>query len=257
LVFLCLCTLANFGLCAPGPFLPAHAHNDYEHARPLFDSLDHGFCSVEADIHLVNGQLLVAHDRSQVKTNSTLQSLYLDPLRARIRKNGGRVYPDGPECTLLIDFKSDWRSMYPVLRKVLEQYSDILSEFRDGAKQTNAIMVIITGNRAKEMFADESVRYAAYDGALADLDSSEPPMLIPWISSNWTQTFHWVGSGSFPESEKNKLKEIMRKAHDKGRRVRFWGTPDAPAFWRELLANDVDLINADDLAGLEKFLSRE
>jgi hypothetical protein len=33
----------------------AHAHNDYEHERPLFDALDHNFKSVEADIWLVNG----------------------------------------------------------------------------------------------------------------------------------------------------------------------------------------------------------
>src|SRR3954470_14608888 len=83
------------------PLTRVHAHNDYEHKRPLFDALDHGFCSVEADIYLVNGQLLVAHDRSQVKPDRTLQSLYLDPLRERVRRNGGRVYHQGPEVTLL------------------------------------------------------------------------------------------------------------------------------------------------------------
>ena len=40
----------------------AHAHNDYEHTHPLADALEQGFCSIEADIHLVNGKLLVAHD---------------------------------------------------------------------------------------------------------------------------------------------------------------------------------------------------
>src|SRR5438552_6105912 len=91
---------------AAGPVVPlihTHAHNDYEHKRPLFDALDHGFCSVEADIFLVEGQLLVAHNRSQTKPERTLQSLYLDPLRARVKKNAGRVYPAGPEVTLLID----------------------------------------------------------------------------------------------------------------------------------------------------------
>jgi Glycerophosphoryl diester phosphodiesterase family len=249
-----LSAAAGWCVDAPIPLLQAHAHNDYEHKRPLLDALDHGFCSFEADIYLVDGQLLVAHNRYQVKTNRTLQSLYLDPLRERIRKNGGRVYASGPECTLLIDLKSDWHSIYPVLRKVLEQYADIFSTFRDGQKQTNAILAIVTGNRAKEMFAGETVRYAAYDGELSDLDSNVPAALIPWISSNYT--FRWRGAGEFPESDKVKLKEIVRKAHEKGRRVRFWGAPDTPAFWRELLADGVDLINTDDLDGLEKFLSR-
>jgi glycerophosphoryl diester phosphodiesterase len=241
----------------PTPLTRVHAHNDYEHKRPLFDALDNGFCSVEADVHLVDGQLLVAHSRFQVKPDRTLQSLYLDPLRERVNKNVGRVYAGGPECTLLIDIKGDWQKTYPVLRKILEGYSDILTTFRDGSKDTKAIIVIVTGNRSRNMFDGEKVRYAAFDGDLTDLDSSAPANMIPWISENWSSQFKWRGAGEIPEAEKSKLKEIVAKAHEKGRRVRFWGSPDQPAFWRFLIANDVDLINTDDLAGVRKFLTEE
>ena len=44
------------------PLANAHSHNDYEHDRPLLDALDHGFKSIEADIFLFEGQLLVTHD---------------------------------------------------------------------------------------------------------------------------------------------------------------------------------------------------
>src|SRR5437773_3011311 len=84
------------------PLPQAHAHNDYEHARPLFDALDHGFCSVEADIWLTEGGLNVAHDKKDLKPSRTLQALYLDPLRERIEASGGRVYRDGPAFYLLI-----------------------------------------------------------------------------------------------------------------------------------------------------------
>jgi hypothetical protein len=220
----------------------------------LFDALDHGFCSVEADIYLINGQLLVAHDRSQTKPEQTLQALYLEPLRERVKTNGGHVYPHGPEFTLLIDLKGDWHKIYPALRDVLKQYAGILTTFRDGLKETNAITVIITGNRARAMFAGESVRYAALDGELQDLASSEPASLIPWISGNWYQTFRWNGAGTINGAEKAKLKEIVTKAHEQGRRVRFWGAPDRSDFWRELLEDDVDLINTDDLKGAQAFL---
>jgi hypothetical protein len=80
-------TILSAGLvqlpAATGPLIHAHSHNDYEHPRPLLDALDHGFCGVEADIYLVDGQLLVAHDRDKVKPERTLQALYLDPLRER------------------------------------------------------------------------------------------------------------------------------------------------------------------------------
>src|SRR4051795_874708 len=77
------------------PLPQAHAHNDYEHARPLLDALDHGFCSVEADIWLMPEGLLIGHDRKDLRPNRTLQALYLDPLRERIQANGGRVYRGG------------------------------------------------------------------------------------------------------------------------------------------------------------------
>ena len=235
------------------PLIHGHAHNDYEHKRPLFDALDDGFCSVEADIYLVDGKLLVAHDRDQVKPERTLQALYLDPLRARVIKNGGHVFPNGPESTLLIDLKSDWRTTYPSLRAVLTNYSDVLTCFRDDKKQTNAITVIISGNRSLEMFAGEKVRYAAFDGDLANLDSSESANLIPWINSQWGKTFQWRGDGPMPDGERRRLKEIVAKAHERGRKVRFWGSPDNAVFWQALLDNGVDLINTDDLDGLKKF----
>ena len=239
----------------PTPLTNVHAHNDYVHTHPLFDALNHGFCSVEADIHLVDGQLLVAHTRSEVKPGRSLQRLYLDPLRERARKNGGRVYPNGPEVTLLIDIKSSWQNTYPVLREVLKEYADILTTFESGQKKTNAVIAIITGDRSREMFAGESTRYAAFDGDLTDLDSDAPANLIPWISSNWSATFKWHGTGTIPDPEKAKVKEIVAKAHQHGRRVRFWGSPDNLNFWRELLADGVDLINTDDLEGAQKFLT--
>ncbi|HWX19099.1 MAG TPA: phosphatidylinositol-specific phospholipase C/glycerophosphodiester phosphodiesterase family protein [Candidatus Binatia bacterium] len=242
----------------PAPLIHGHAHNDYEHQRPLFDALDRGFCSVEADIYLVEGQFLVAHDRWQCKPERTLQALYLDPLRELVRKNGGHVYPNGPDFTLLIEFKGDWQTSYPVLRDVLKQYASMLTVFRDDKKETNAITVIITGHRSREMFAGESVRYAALDGDLPDLETRDSANLIPWISSNWSQSFKWRGNGPIPDAEKAKLKEIVTKAHEQGRKVRFWGAPDKPAFWTELLADEVDLINTDDLPGLQQlFAARE
>jgi hypothetical protein len=103
------------------------------------------------------------------------------------------------------------------------------------------------------MFTGETERYCALDGELADLASDITPDLIPWISSNWSSTFHWNGHGQMPADEKSRLKEIIAKGHAKGCRLRFWGSPDNPDFWRELLADDVDLINTDKLPELREF----
>ena len=237
----------------PVPLTQAHAHNDYLQRRPLFDALEQGFCSVEADIYLVADRLLVAHDLENTKPERTLQALYLDPLRERVRKNGGRVFRGGPEFSLLIDLKSDWQTTYPVLRAVLSQYGEILTTFQSGVKRTNAITVIVTGKRSKEMFDGENVRLAAYDGTMSDLDSSDPATFIPWISADWNTLFKWKGAGALPADEQRRLAGIVTRAHQQGRRVRFWGAPDNRNFWEAMRTAGVDLINTDDLEGLKKF----
>lgn len=240
----------------PTPLTRVHAHNDYEHKHPLFDALNQGFCSVEADINLVDGKLLVAHNLRDVNPKLTLQSLYLEPLRQRIKQNGGRVYKNGPECTLLIDFKTPAETMYPVLRGALKEYADIISVFRDGKKETNAIVVVLTGDYSRKMLEADSVRYATGDGKIKDLDTNPPANLVPWISENWSALFKWSTTNSLPDDQLQKFRDIVRRAHEQGRLVRFWGSPDRPTFWKFLLDEKVDLVNTDHLPEFREFYEK-
>ena len=238
----------------PTPLSRAHSHNDYEHGRPLLDALDHGFCSVEADLWLVDGRLLVAHDRDAAKPERTLEALYLDPLRDRVQRNGGRVFPQGPTFTLLVDVKSEARETYAALRAVLRGYTNLLTAFTPTHQVTNAVSVLLSGNRAVDVLAAESLRYAALDGRLPDLTPDASPHLIPLISDNWALRFQWRGLGPLADDERQKLKQWVVQAHQQGRRIRFWAAPDTPAGWRELHQIGVDLINTDNLAGLSDWL---
>ena len=163
------------------PLRHAHAHNDYEHKRPLFDALACGYCSVEADIFLRDGRLLVGHTPSSLKPDRTLESLYLDPLNKRAKENGGRVYRDGPPFFLLVDVKTEANPTYTALDKVLTRYADLLSVVRDGKFEERAVTIVVSGNRASELIAAQSVRYVGIDGRLTDLDSTVPAHLLPWI----------------------------------------------------------------------------
>jgi len=106
------------------------------------------------------------------------------------------------------------------------------------------------------MFTGESVRFATYDGTLADLDASAGPDLIPWVSANWAENFDWRGQGEMSEADTARLKGIVMKAHAQSRRVRFWGAPDKEVFWRAMRDAGVDLINTDIWPGSKRFLRR-
>jgi hypothetical protein len=237
------------------PLPNAHAHNDYLHARPLFDALDNGFTSVEADIYVVDGKLLVGHNRDALKPERTLESLYLAPLAERVHQNGGHVYPDTTRFFLLIDIKDDPRLTYGELQKLLAKHADMLTTVQAGKARPGAITIVLTGNRPQIALNDKRVLYAGLDGRLSDLDSQAPPHLMPMISDNWTKHFTWAGVGPMPESERAKLHNIVKKAHASGRVVRFWATPENETVWRELRSAGVDLINTDELGRLAAFLS--
>ncbi|GAA5044298.1 hypothetical protein HNP84_004597 [Thermocatellispora tengchongensis] len=243
------------------PLPRAHAHNDYEHPRPLLDALDHGFTSVEADIYLVDGELRVGHDPEDLRPGRTLQSLYLDPLAQRVHEGHGWVFPRSrQQLQLLVDIKNTGAATYTELDRVLHEYRKMLTTYHKGRVKPGAITVVISGDRPRALMAAQERRYAFYDGRLSDLGQGGAS-LIPLISDNWTNHFTWRGEGEMPQAERDKLRQIIATAHRDGQRVRFWATPDAAgpareAIWRELVAADVDHINTDDLAGLRQFLLR-
>jgi glycerophosphoryl diester phosphodiesterase len=245
---------ANGAPHVAAPLPNAHAHNDYLHAHPLFDALDHGFTSVEADIFLVDGNLLVGHDRDALKPDRTLESLYLTPLAERVHQNGGHVYAKSSRFFLLIDIKDDSQRTYSELQKLLAKHADMLTSVEANTVRPGAVTIVLTGNRPQITPADPHSRYAGLDGRLSDLGSRVPAHVMPMISDNWTTQFHWNGKGPMPENERAKLREIVKKSHDSGRVVRFWATPESETLWRELRAAGVDLINTDELARLAAFL---
>jgi hypothetical protein len=224
--------VASFSALAEEPLENAHAHNDYLHEHPLFDALDRSFTSVEADIFLVDGKLLVGHNRDKLKPDKTLETLYLAPLVRRVQKNGGRVYQNGPRFFLLIDIKSHSQATYQYLEKVLSKHADILTAVGDDGKvRQAAVTAVITGAVPRDEVIKASPRYAGLDGRISDLDSDAPAHLMPMISDKWTDHFNWNGDGPMPAAERVKLKEIVRKAHAADRVVRFWATPENELVW--------------------------
>lgn len=232
----------------------AYSHNDYEQPRPLFDALDRGFMSVEADCHLRADELFVAHTGGGIKPGRTLRALYLDPLLARVRANGGRVHPGGPKGFLLmLDFKSDAEDSYRALEKMLEPYREILTVYHADRVEEGAVTIVISGNRPDDILRAQALRYAGLDGRLGDL-GEEHPTLYPTISDSFASHFEWRG-GRMDPLERDRLARYVSRAHARGRRLRLYAAPDREDAWELLLNAGVDLINTDKPEALRRFLT--
>jgi len=228
----------------PVPPHAGHAHNDYWHDRPLLDALERGFRSVEADVFLRDGDLLVGHAVGELRPGRTLAAGYLDPIRERLEATGCVVH-EGRPFTLLVDIKADGAGAYRVLAEQLRPLRRFL--VGDNSRPA-ALHVVVSGDRPIEAMAADAERLAGVDGRLEDLDRDDrPATLMPLVSDRWGTRFTWYGDGPMPDDERAELRRIVNRAHARGQAVRFWATPDTAAFWEELSAAGVDLIGCDDL----------
>jgi glycerophosphoryl diester phosphodiesterase len=245
----------------------AHAHNDYEHPNPLMDALENGFHSVEADIHLVDGQLLVAHDLEDTSTDRTLENLYLKPLSEVIARNNGKVHNSGKPFWLMIDIKSDGSRTFAALHQQLEKYASILTDYsslnktESGGSSRGPVSVVISGNRDFQAIESATPMLAAIDCRISDIYSNGKPVNPPWsghparawVSDNWKNYFSWDGTGTISPDDRGNLMLMVRQAHSHGLLIRFWNTPDNPTVWQLLHESGVDLVNTDRLQELNRF----
>ena len=150
---------------SPGCIL--HGHNDYLQPRPLQTALEVGLGSVEADVFLDAGELRVGHERWQLRAGRTLASLYLEPLAAFARGNGGRVHRDGEPFVLLVDIKADAAAVWPVLQAELARFATepgLLTHFVGDRCELGAVTVLLSGARPFAEVAAARERWCALDG---------------------------------------------------------------------------------------------
>jgi hypothetical protein len=225
----------------------AHAHNDYEHARPLLDALDRGFASVEADLFLVDGKLLVGHSRKELKASRTFESLYLKPLLNRAKQNSGWIYPRYyGTFWVLVDLKENGAAIYKTFKKSLDAIPDFKS-----------VRFVISGDRPIADVLKDNGRRAGLDGRWPDLNKKISPTLMPWISEDWSSHFKWDGKGEMPPAERERMGSMVGAAHMKGYKLRFWGSPDVEAVWKAEWSAGVDWINTDRLDALRSFILKQ
>ncbi len=232
------------------PHLQAHAHNDYEHIKPLWNALENGFISVEADVHLKDGKLLVSHGPPSHNTY-TLSQLYLSPLDSLLKQNSNSIYP-GFQGTfyLMIDSKTEAENTYRAIQSEVELYKSLLCN-----ATRCPVKIIISGNRALSIMMNSKFQGLALDGRPGDLGKNISSELMPVISDHYSNWSSWNGKLIPVPDDLSRIKELAQRVHGEGKKLRLWAIPDNEIAWAALLASGVDFINSDRLAELHYYLS--
>lgn len=234
----------------------AHAHNDYKHHHPLTDALKNGFTSIEADVFLIKGKLVVDHTYPLVKKNKDFETLYLKPLQELALKNKGFIFEnDSTSIQLLVDIKSDAATTYAALKTLLEKYKELLSSYKNGVFHERAVTIVLSGNKPYQQSKDELIRRMFMDESLLSCNKNNyAKAFAPLASTHYKHTLNWNGKGKISVSVVEQLLALVETAHQQGKKVRLWAVPENELVWELLLDCGVDYISTDKLEKLNAFL---
>jgi len=228
--------------------LPAHSHRDSDFDEPLVWALEHRFASIEADVWFVDGDLRIGHERGDVRSDRTLEKIYLDPLFRAARE--GRI---AGTITLLVDIKNAPEQSYRTLCRQLEPHRGLLTRLESGVKVPGLIRVLLSGDRPIELVAQDANRLVFLDGRLPDIGSDV--RLFPTVSLDWQKLFAWTGEGTMPPDVERRVRHLVGQTHAAGQTLRFWATREDSQMWAALLDLGVDLVNGDDVVAMTEFLN--
>lgn len=267
------------------PVLPIHSHNDYWRKTPLFDALELGIQSVEADVWSLRDDedmLYVGHRVFSLTQYNSLERLYTGPLlellnsiNPDLTSTSSRqgVFDSDPSKTLYlyIDVKNNPEMVFAKLESHLKPFLErgYLTTYSTTDKQWyhGPITVIVSGEVPVEQISSMSLRTMFIDSPLDDftqleeklheLNNTDPLSTISIMSSASLKKItnsKGMTQGGLTLEERASVKEAIENAHSLGIRTRIWETPSWPLeqrdkVWRDLMNLGIDMINADDLLG--------
>ncbi|GAA5040835.1 hypothetical protein GCM10011506_42300 [Marivirga lumbricoides] len=210
-----------------------HSHNDYLQTVPFWKSYSVGVSSIEADVFLEKGKLLVAHDRKELSSSRSLEALYLKPLATSIELG---LKPDSLQ--FLIDIKSEAYTTLDAIVELLKRYPSIC--------KNKAVKIVISGNRPKEAEYVNYPEFIYFDyQSLNSIKDQKVLDKIALISLSFKNFTGWNGKGRLTKEDLQTVKNVVDQAHALKKPFRFWGTADSKTFWYAMAELGVDYINTD------------
>ncbi|HEY4285510.1 MAG TPA: alkaline phosphatase [Puia sp.] len=225
-----------------------HSHNDYEQSIPFWMAWQAKFGSIEADIWLQDGRLLVGHNREEIKAGRTLEEYYVRPLLSCVEKNSGHPYSDTTRrLQILIDVKADSVAALNALVALLNKYPAL--------EQCAYVKWVISGNRPSPDLYTSYPPFIAFDGILGHSYTPGALSRIVMMSDDLRSFTRWNGQTELPEADKKNIEAVVTRAHEQHLPVRFWDAPDTPAAWDQLIRLHTDYINTDHIRELATYLN--
>lgn len=231
------------GAAAAQPPVLIHSHNDYAQRVPFYQAYAQQVSSIEADVFLHDGQLLVGHDVEDLRADMTFEALYVEPIVTLFARNGGRAFRDSDQTLqLMVELKSETDPTLRAVAALLGRYPEVF----DPEVNPAAVRVAVTGRVPAPEAFDRYPRFLGFDGAWDADYTPEQLERIALISTNFRDFSQWNGKGTIIPAEKERLEQVIDRAHEQGKPVRFWNAPEGTTVYYTFYDMGIDYINTDN-----------
>lgn len=223
-----------------------HSHNDYEQDFPLVTAIQYGASSIEVDVFLFEGEVVVAHDEEDLDLNNRLADLYLDPLLHF-------EFEKGEAFILLIDLKMVGVALLDSLHSELDKRSTLFKKVHVSTENA-PFKVVLSGSVDKQyLLAQDHYSYFHVDGRISDLDLGIDSEIMPIISADFEDVYCYKPGKRIKKSKLDKLLSVINRAHAQGKEIRFWNTKDDEKLWDLLIGLHVDFIGVDHIQQFSRY----
>ena len=243
-----LVTLAAYAQQLP---IIYHSHNDYNRTVPFWEAYSQHCASIEADVFLQDGEILVAHNRKDVTAERSLRKMYIEPIVKTFRENGGRMWKGSDDrLQLVVDLKTG--ESLPGVIALAEEYPDVFTT-------ENGVKIVITGDEPAPEDFGKWPAWLWFDGDFKDGKLNYTPeqlKRIAMISTDFRKfARNWNGKGRMINSELEAVTKAIETAHEAGKPIRFWDAPEGTTAYFTLHKLGVDFFNTDYPAQCALFFS--
>lgn len=225
---------------AQAPML-IHSHNDYMRNVPFWQAYSQTVYSIEADVFLKDGVLLVGHDAESLSPDMTFEALYLTPAVTMFDRNGGKPYAGGQPLQLMVELKSETVQTMEALAALLSRRPDVF----DSTVNPDAIKITITGNIPAPEDFGAWPEYISFDGS-PDVEYTDSQLArVSVISADFGNFSIWNGKGSIITDEAAVLSSLIDRVHEMGKPIRFWNAPEGTTPYYTFYDMGIDYFNTD------------
>lgn len=228
--------------CGPARALPAYAHNDYRNEHPCEEALALGYRGVEADLFFIGGTFFLAHDRGEVRDGFDFESVYLQPLLARVQRCS-RILPDPRPFVITIEDKAPTAESRAALAALLARYRDLLQSTPEGP----IAVFILVDDAATPESVPEGLRELAGLQWRATAWTPAPPASHAADYVLLSLDYGKVVGDPDPALDEMVPEMVAAAKRAPGCLVRVHHVPVRRRLWARLLEAGVDLIGVTDL----------